>query len=40
MTAAGMDAQVAAALVRDMAGPHRIPDALKRVDQLSRRGLY
>jgi deoxyribonuclease V len=40
VTAAGMNAQVAADLVRNMAGPHRMPDALKRVDQLSRRGLY
>ncbi|GIJ47184.1 endonuclease V [Virgisporangium aliadipatigenens] len=40
VTAAGMDAQVAADLVRNMAGRHRMPDALKRVDHLSRRGVY
>jgi deoxyribonuclease V len=40
VTAAGMNVQVAADLVRNMAGRHRTPDALKRVDRLSRRGVY
>ena len=36
VTAAGIDVEQAAALVRDMAGAHRLPDALRRVDALSR----
>lgn len=36
VTAAGIDIEKAAALVRDMAGPHRLPDALRRADALSR----
>jgi len=36
VTAAGLAAADAADLVRAMAGPHRLPDALKRVDTLSR----
>lgn len=36
VTAAGLDATEAARLVRGMAGPHRLPDALRRVDALSR----
>jgi deoxyribonuclease V len=38
VTAGGLDAADAADLVRAMAGPHRLPDALKRVDTLSRSG--
>ena len=38
VTADGLDPADAAALVRAMAGPHRLPDALKRVDTLSRSG--
>jgi deoxyribonuclease V len=38
VTADGLDAADAADLVRAMAGPHRLPDALKRVDTLSRSG--
>ena len=38
VTAAGLPAVEAAALVRDMAGGHRIPDALRRVDRLARAG--
>jgi deoxyribonuclease V len=38
VTATGIDPQAAADIVRRMAGPHRIPDALKRVDRLSRGG--
>jgi deoxyribonuclease V len=38
VTADGLDAADAADLVRTMAGPHRLPDALKRVDTLSRSG--
>ena len=38
ITAAGLPADRAAALVTAMAGPHRIPDALRRVDTLARRG--
>lgn len=37
VTAAGMPAPRAAALVAAMAGPHRIPAALRRVDALARR---
>lgn len=36
ITAAGMDAKVAAELVQKMHGEHRIPTMLKRVDSLSR----
>ena len=36
VTAAGMTPEGAAALVRAMAGPHRLPTALARVDALSR----
>lgn len=36
VTAAGMDAAEAAAKVRGMHGPHRIPTALSRVDRLCR----
>lgn len=38
VTADGPAVADAADLVRTMAGPHRIPDALKRVDTLSRSG--
>jgi deoxyribonuclease V len=37
VTAAGLPAERAAALVEAMAGPHRMPDALRRVDALARR---
>ncbi|MGN9908659.1 hypothetical protein ACTMTJ_14040 [Phytohabitans sp. LJ34] len=37
VTAAGLSAERAAALVAAMAGPHRMPDALRRVDSLARR---
>jgi deoxyribonuclease V len=36
VSAAGMDAREAAALVRDMHGPHRLPTLLRRADQLAR----
>jgi deoxyribonuclease V len=36
VTAAGMDPAVAAGQVQAMHGPYRIPDALKKVDQLCR----
>ncbi|WP_232376678.1 endonuclease V [Amycolatopsis aidingensis] len=36
ITAAGMPAEHAAALVREMAGPYRLPSALRLVDALSR----
>jgi deoxyribonuclease V len=36
VTAAGMTIADAAALVAEMAGPFRVPDALKRVDRLAR----
>ena len=36
ITAAGIPSSEAMALVRDMAGRHRLPDALRRVDALSR----
>jgi deoxyribonuclease V len=39
VTAAGMPRTVAADLVRQMAGRHRIPDALRRADSLARNGL-
>jgi deoxyribonuclease V len=38
VTAAGLPADRAAALVTAMAGAHRIPDALRQVDTLARRG--
>jgi deoxyribonuclease V len=38
VTAAGMPAADAADLVRRMAGPYRIPDALRRADTLARAG--
>jgi deoxyribonuclease V len=38
VTAAGLAPADAADLVRAMAGPYRLPDALKRVDALSRSG--
>ncbi|BCB75981.1 hypothetical protein GCM10022251_55630 [Phytohabitans flavus] len=37
ITAAGLPVERAAALVTAMAGPHRTPDALRRVDALARR---
>jgi deoxyribonuclease V len=39
VTAAGMPRTDAADLVRRMAGPHRIPDALRRADTLARHGI-
>ncbi len=36
VTAAGMEAAAAAALVRSMHGSHRLPTLLKRVDKLAR----
>jgi deoxyribonuclease V len=36
VTAAGVDATIAAEGVRRMIGPHRIPSLLKRADQLAR----
>jgi deoxyribonuclease V len=36
VTSAGIPAGEAADLVRRMAGPYRLPDALRRVDQLAR----
>jgi deoxyribonuclease V len=36
VTAAGLTIAQAAELVAAMAGPHRLPDALRRVDRLSR----
>ncbi len=36
VTAAGLPAADAADLVRRMAGPHRLPDALRRADALAR----
>jgi deoxyribonuclease V len=38
VTAAGLALADAVDLVRAMAGPHRLPDALKRVDRLGRSG--
>lgn len=38
VTAAGLIAERAATLVAAMAGPHRMPDALRRVDALARHG--
>ena len=39
VTAAGMPRADAASLVRQMAGRHRLPDALRRADNLARHGL-
>jgi deoxyribonuclease V len=39
VTAAGMPRADAAGLVRQMAGRHRLPDALRRADTLARHGL-
>jgi deoxyribonuclease V len=39
VTAVGIAIEEAATLVRDMSGPHRIPDALRRVDWLARNGV-
>jgi deoxyribonuclease V len=39
VTAAGMPRADAASLVRQMAGRHRLPDALRRADTLARHGL-
>ena len=39
ITAAGMPRADAADLVRQMAGRHRLPDALRRADTLARHGL-
>jgi deoxyribonuclease V len=36
VTAADLSIEQAASLVAAMAGPHRLPDALRRVDRLSR----
>jgi deoxyribonuclease V len=36
VTAAGVNVERAAGLVAAMAGPHRLPDALRRVDRLCR----
>lgn len=38
VTAAGLPVARAAALVSAMVGPHRLPDALRRVDRLARTG--
>jgi deoxyribonuclease V len=38
VTAAGMSRPDAAELVRQMAGRHRMPDALRRADTLARHG--
>jgi deoxyribonuclease V len=37
VTAVGLAVDRAAAFVQDMAGPHRIPDGLRRADALARR---
>ena len=39
ITAAGIAVEQAAANIQTMAGPYRIPDLLRRVDQLARRRL-
>jgi deoxyribonuclease V len=39
VTAAGMPRDVAADLVRHMAGQYRLPDAIRRADTLARTGL-
>jgi deoxyribonuclease V len=36
ITSAGCPVSTAASMVREMAGPHRIPDALRRADRLAR----
>ncbi|WP_354701957.1 Endonuclease V [Paraconexibacter sp. AEG42_29] len=38
VTAAGLEAEAAAAMVASMVGEFRMPDALRRVDSLARRG--
>jgi deoxyribonuclease V len=38
VTAAGMPRDQAADLVRHMAGQHRLPDAVRRADELARTG--
>lgn len=40
VTAAGMPQDQAASLVRQMAGPFRLPDALRRADALARTGQH
>lgn len=40
VSAVGMDVEGAAESVRKMVGPYRIPDLLKRADQLSRGNLH
>lgn len=40
VTAAGLPVADAAELVRTMAGPYRLPDALRRVDALARRRAH
>ncbi len=35
-TAGGLDVDAAAQIVATMAGPHRLPSAIRRVDQLAR----
>lgn len=40
VTAAGLSVDQAAALVTAMAGPHRVPDALRHVDALTRHGVH
>jgi deoxyribonuclease V len=39
VTAVGLERAEAARLVQAMAGPYRLPDALRRVDRLARSGL-
>lgn len=36
VTSAGCPVATAASMIRDMAGPHRLPDALRRADRLAR----
>jgi deoxyribonuclease V len=36
ITSAGCPVPAAARMIREMAGPHRIPDALRRADRLAR----
>ncbi len=38
ITAAGMPRADAADLIKHMAGPHRLPNALRRADTLARHG--
>lgn len=40
VTAAGISTERAAAMVAAMAGPYRVPDALRRVDVLARQGAH